>query len=789
MVHTMSSINSSTIFEQLKTEMKERQLAEKQLADKTILLENVLRNAIDMAIVTTDLDFRITYYNSMAEHLLGYAASKVIDRTVQETHLQNFVSSDRFETAIEAVHQKGEFCFLLEQKTEEGVRYIESRVTGIYSPENELTGYSFFASDITTQKKLQNEIIQSKNEWQQIFDSVSELIALVDKDYNVIQVNRALAERLKLEPRQCIGKLCYELLLGISQPLDPCPHVLTLADAQMHCIDLYEKKLGGWFSVSTSPLFSVDGDVYGTVMVATDINEQKAHEKELQQLNDDLERRVAEQTDVILQREQMLQSIFRAAPTGIGVVRNTVLTRLNPMVEEITGYAAEELLGQSSKILYCNDAECQSVGEDNCRQIQKYGSGTVETKMQRKDGRIIDVLISSTPTDNEDIEAGVTFTMLDITKRKKVEQELSTAYGELDQIFNAAVPLSLVSAECCITRVNQAFCDYFHVSAEEIIGRKGADFWGCDFLDSDECALKQLDKGGNSFQRQFDGHINGDKFFCTIHSVPHFDTSGCFIGLINTFFDMSETKKAQGELIESQKQLRHAEKLSAIGTLSGSIAHEFNNPLCGVINVLDRIDRKTAADDKDKVLLHMAQTECERMKKMIQDLQHFNRPSSGSKSDFDPHKSIENLLSFFKKEFQEKKATIIRQYMASPVILNAVHDQIRQVLLNLIKNAVDALAKEGGIITITTQQRDQHFIVSVHDSGEGISTENMKHIFEPFFTTKSAIKGTGLGLSVSHGIIESHNGTIHVESEPGKGTTFTVRLPLKTSDSPVQEQM
>ncbi len=781
MVHTMSQIDSHVILEQLETEIKERRAAEKQLLEKNILFESVLRNANGMAIVTMDLDFRVTYYNSMAEHLFGYEASEVVGRTVQEIHSQKNISFDRFETAIEEVRQKGEYCFCLEQEREDGIRHIESTVIGIISSQGELTGYSHFARDITAQKNIQNEIIQSKNEWQQIFDSVSELIAFLDRDYKIIKVNRALAKKLKLAPRQCIGRHCYEIIHGMTQPSLQCSHTRTLKDGHVHNFTLYEKNLGGWFSMSTSPIFSVDGEVYGTVLVAKDINEQKAYEKELQQLNNELEKRVADQTKDILQREQMLQSVFRAAPTGIGVVRNRVLTKLNPMVEQITGYSAEELLNQNSRMLYCSDADYHSVGENKYRQIQKYGSGTVETKMRRKDGCTIDVLLSSTPTDMQDLEAGVTFTMLDITRRKKVERDLSTAYGELEQLFNAAVPLCLVSTECYITRVNQAFCDYFHVSAEEDMECNGFDFWGSDLFDTYDCALQQLSKENKSYQRQLNGLINGKKFFCTIHSVPHYDTDGCFIGLINTFFDMADFKKAQEALIESQKQLRHAEKLSAIGVLSGSIAHEFNNPLCGVINVLARLDRKTSPEDKDKTLLQIARTVCERMKRMILDLQSFNRPSSGSKSDFDPHKAIEDLLRFFKKEFQKKKATVTRQYMNRPVILNAIQDQIRQVLLNLLKNAVDALPVEGGTITIHTRQRDQNFIISVHDSGEGIRAEHMKHIFEPFFTTKSAIKGTGLGLSVSHGIIESHNGTIEVESEPGKGTTFILSLPYEKS--------
>lgn len=365
-----------------------------------------------------------------------------------------------------------------------------------------------------------------------------------------------------------------------------------------------------------------------------------------------------------------------------------------------------------------------------------------------------------------------------LKENRQYQQELEVAYRDLDQIFNVAVPLCLVSGECRITRVNQSFCEYFHVSDKEVLETTCFDFWACDLFETDNCSLNQLKKGKKLCQRQLDRNVKEKRFFCSIHSVPRYDTAGCFIGMISTFFDMADVKKAQDALMESQKQLRQVEKLRAIGTLSGSIAHEFNNPLCGIINVLNRIDRKIAPQDKDKVLLQMAQTECERMKRMTRDLQDFNRPSSGQKSDFDPHKSIDDLLLFSKKELQRKKVNVIRQYTSRPGSLNAVQDQITQVLLNLLQNAVAALPAEGGTITIRTDRRDQDFIIFFHDNGEGIAPENMEHIFEPFFTTKSAVKGIGLGLSVSYGIIESHNGKISVESELGKGTTLTIILPI-----------
>jgi PAS domain S-box-containing protein len=534
--------------ERLETEIKERRLAEMKLNEKTILLDNILRNADEMAIATTDLDFRITYYNPIAEHLFGHNVKTVVGKTVQEIHIQENVSAERFAQAIETVHKTGEYRYFLEQKQDDGVRHIESRVAGIYSPQGQLTGYSLFSRDITQRKQQEDKL-------------------------------------------------------------------------------------------------------------------------------------------------------------------NAFNTKLQNMVEE----------------------------------------------------QVVEI--------------------------KNREQQLSIAYGELNQIFNMAEPLCLISNECRFRRVNQAFCDYFQVSEEEIVGQTGFSFWGCDQFTTQGCFLNQFQKGKGVCQRYLNKTIRKKQCFCSIRSVPHYNNAGELIGIVSSFFDMTDFKKAQDALLESQKQLRHAEKLSAIGTLSGSIAHEFNNPLCGVTNVLNRLERKTPDEDIDKSLIQMAQTECERMKKLILDLQSFNRPSNNQKSDFDLHKSIDDLLYFFRNELHENKVKVIKNYSLKMIAINGVKDQIKQVLLNLIKNSLDAMGTEGGVITISTEQNDLHFNISISDSGIGINPSHMEHLFEPFFTTKPEVKGTGLGLSVAHGIIKGHNGTMDVTSVQGQGTTFIITLPSKSNSPPTQVQI
>ena len=230
------------------------------------------------------------------------------------------------------------------------------------------------------------------------------------------------------------------------------------------------------------------------------------------------------------------------------------------------------------------------------------------------------------------------------------------------------------------------------------------------------------------------------------------------------------------ELEQVHEQLLHAGKLSAIGKLSASIAHEFNNPLFGIINVLSGIRKRVKMEPADAELVEMALNECSRIKNLIRDLQDFNRPSSGQLAPMDLHQTIDSLLLLSKKDLKTRNIEISLEYDQRIPHIKAVADQIKQVLLNLLNNAADA-CEGGGIIRIRTELGEAgKVIIQVIDNGKGISPENLPKIFAPFFTTKPAIKGTGLGLSVSHGIVKRHGGTITVESEPNKGTTFTVTL-------------
>ena len=403
--------------------------------------------------------------------------------------------------------------------------------------------------------------------------------------------------------------------------------------------------------------------------------------------------------------------------------------------------------------------------------------------MRRPDGRLIRVAVHATPWFSGDQFVGVQgrireLSVLDLIAGKQAERDLLSAYAELEQMFNVAAPICLLSLECRLLTANRAFCVFFGCRLEDVLGKTGQDLWGCQACDTEACPLRQMVGGITPAYLEIDTVVHGRSLVCTLHAVGYVDAAGRPGGMVITFFDGQERKKIAQALLHAQQQLIQAEKLSAIGSLAASIAHEFNNPLCGVRSVVARMARRSGLDTADQSLLTLALEECDRMTRLIKGLQQFNRPFTDSREAFDLHRAMDSVLLLLNKYLKSRKALVHQAYASGPMRIVGAENQIKQVLLNLLRNCSEALPETGGTIRVATCRDHGNVRVVVSDNGVGISAEHLPHLFEPFFTTKSAVKEVGLGLSVSYGIIKGHGGDILVASTPGKGTTFTVVLPV-----------
>jgi len=364
---------------------------------------------------------------------------------------------------------------------------------------------------------------------------------------------------------------------------------------------------------------------------------------------------------------------------------------------------------------------------------------------------------------------------LDITERKLAEEELREKEAFNFALFqHNPIQIIVVDHEGRVVKTNMAK----RKSGDRVpnIGDvMYKDYAGRHEIDMRSELMKCMRLGKT---KTFPGLKYGDKFLnISIASFPK--------GAIITSQDITEQKRAEKEQERLQAQLIQSEKMAGIGTLVSGIAHEFNNLLHIMRGHAEFAQSTKKAEDMEEALDIVLKTSDE-VAKIIGDLLTFAReePSEKEKESGDIADSIELVLSLTEEHLRKQNIEIVRKYGKTPrVEMNK--GEMQQVFLNMVNNARDSMLPKGGKLEIETKQVKEHIEVSFSDTGIGVEKQNLGKLFEPFYTTKrtdgedSEFLGTGLGLSVSYGIVKRHGGMIKVKSKVNKGTTFTVKLPLK----------
>lgn len=230
------------------------------------------------------------------------------------------------------------------------------------------------------------------------------------------------------------------------------------------------------------------------------------------------------------------------------------------------------------------------------------------------------------------------------------------------------------------------------------------------------------------------------------------------------------------ELLEMQKELARAEKLAAIGALAAGVAHEINNPTAIIRGNTELILMEIAEESPGREEAEEVMKQTERIGRITQNLLSFARRQAPHLDQVDLNDLVNEILAQLRHQVNLAEVTLKKNYDIDLPLIPGDAGQLRQVFTNILVNAVEAMG-EGGILIVATDTQQETVSVSITDTGGGIAPEQRENIFNPFYSTKK--RGTGLGLSVSFGIIERHGGVIEVQSQPGRGTTFTVRLPRR----------
>jgi len=250
-----------------------------------------------------------------------------------------------------------------------------------------------------------------------------------------------------------------------------------------------------------------------------------------------------------------------------------------------------------------------------------------------------------------------------------------------------------------------------------------------------------------------------------------------------------KVQKKSEEISEIQNELIHIERIASLGKLSSSVAHEINNPLSGVLTYTKLVQkhlRKLEMNDEEKKsmlrYLNVIEDETKRCGDIVKGLLDFSRSDKVDFKALHLHRVLKETYTLI--EHQMKIGNILFQtdFSATKDLILCNGNQVKQAGIAILMNASEAILENGIILIRTSNPDDAHILLEITDNGSGIAKEDIPHIFEPFFSTKEKASGIGLGLAIVHGIVQSHNGKIEVESELGKGTTVFIQLPLAKSN-------
>lgn len=240
----------------------------------------------------------------------------------------------------------------------------------------------------------------------------------------------------------------------------------------------------------------------------------------------------------------------------------------------------------------------------------------------------------------------------------------------------------------------------------------------------------------------------------------------------------TDLKDKMKELGSAQEQLIHSTKMAAIGEIAANIAHEINNPLTSVLGYTSHLLKTLELPESSQRMLRMMEQETLRVRKIIRNLLDFSRQKPSWIRPSDLMLPVKETVALLQGAADASSVHIIEEYPATPVMVNMDHNEMKQVFINIVTNALQAMPQGGKLRICIDNTRDHDAVVEFIDTGVGIPQEHAGRIFEPFFSTKEDGDGTGLGLSISYRIVQNHGGTVEVESQVNKGTTFRVVLPL-----------
>ena len=620
--------------------------------------------------------------------------------------------------------------------------------------------------DVTAAKMAEQRLKQDEMELRQLVDVVPQHIFVLEPDGSFLYANRRDLEYTGLTLEEVLAP---DFLNRIFHPDD----LERLRDEREHAIARgvpweSEARLLGkngqyhWFLIRINPLRDEQGRIIRWYGTRTDIEDRKRAE------------------DALRESEEQWRDVFENNPTMYFVVDPAgIVVSVNPFGAEQLGYTVDEIIGDSVlKVFYEPDRETAKEKVALCLE-QPGRSMSWELRKVRKDGTMLWVR----ETARAALRAKGPIVLVaceDITERKRSEEASLRLVAIVESSSDAIIGKNL---DGIVTSWNKGAERIFGYSAEEIIGKPITMVIPPERLDEESRITERLRHGERieSFET-VRRRKDGQDIYVFLNISPIKDATGTIIGVSKIARDITESKRSEEALRKAQAELAHVTRVTTLGELTASIAHEVNQPLSGIVlngnACLRWLGGVSPNLDEAREAAQRIVRDGNRASDVITRIRALARKTSEEKARLNMNDVIQEVAALAQGELQ-KNGVVLRMELAGdlPQVLGD-RVQLQQVILNLVMNGIEAMASVADrpreLLIRSCQHESDKVLVAVQDAGMGIDRENVEQIFNAFYTTKS--QGMGMGLAISRSIVENHGGQLWVEPNDGPGATFQFTL-------------
>jgi len=762
---------------ELERKVKEygRKEAHQNLQEVTNRLEKIAEMGDD-GIIVFDEDYKIGFANIIASELTGYSKGKLIGMDFRRLLSEQDIGYlDQMHSQVGADESK-RVCTEMEVLTDIGLkRDAEVCITIARKEKGGVQTYAYLR-DITERKRMEREIREATKRFEKIAEMGDDGIIVFDEDSRIEFANQMASEIMGFPKDQILGREFFSVIGKRNEEFLEEMVMRGEGMGQKVCTQMSlhtpQNEIKE-MEVCIAPTRSEDGRIK-TYAYVRDITERKKFEKDLRE------------------SEEKYRNLFERVRHGLFISsKEGKFLDCNQAMWGLLGYRDKEefLKIDIAKDLYVNPEDRKTFQG----LVEELGFvKDFEADWKKKNGERITVLITADAKKNEEgTVVGYEGINIDISDRKRMERELKEANDFLMNMIQSSVDGIIVTdMKGDILIFNKGAENLLGYETEEVVGKMNIrSIYQPGVAKEVMDKLRSRDFGGvgklTSFpilHRRKDGElVEGDLSASII-----FDEKGNEIASVGIFKDLRERLRIERELQKMQEALLQSEKLAAMGRLTSQIAHELNNPIYGIMNTLELLKTEIPPESKRRRILELSLSEIQRLSEMLRNMLSFSKPEEEKRRAVKIDELIEGILLVMEKQMREADIRVETSFGEEIPDVMASTNQMRQVFLNIFKNAKEAMPK-GGTLFVRTSKEDNRVLIHIQDTGIGIPEEIKDKIFDAFFTTKQKVKGVGLGLSVCYGIIRDHGGEIKIKSEEGKGTTFTISLPVESRNQDVKK--